>query len=111
MYPVLHDTLGKSILRKNPQTGLEIPASGIRRVGVALLLIGTIAATGDVATRGGRSGQPQDRHAPTAAGAWQTSTHVAATSSAMRAGLRRTAAFVAPAAGTTSSNSLSDTSQ
>ena len=42
---------------------------------------------------------------------WQTSTHSASTSSARRCGDRRTAALVAPAAGTTSSNGMSDRSQ
>jgi len=40
-----------------------------------------------------------------------TSTHSAAVSSAIRAGVIRTALWVEPAAGTTSSNALSDTSQ
>ena len=41
----------------------------------------------------------------------QTSTHSALTSSAIRAGLMRRAEWVEPAAGTTSSNALSETSQ
>jgi hypothetical protein len=45
------------------------------------------------------------------AGPWQTSTHSAATSSAIRDGAIRTALWVEPAAGTTSSNAFSDTSQ
>ena len=41
----------------------------------------------------------------------QTSTHSAATSSAIRAGAIRTALWIEPAAGTTSSNAFRDTSQ
>ena len=42
---------------------------------------------------------------------WQTSTHSAPISSAMRAGLMRSALLVEPAAGTTSLKALSETSQ
>lgn len=42
---------------------------------------------------------------------WQTSTHSACVSSRMRSGDIRTAAFVEPAAGMTSSNALRDISQ
>ena len=44
-------------------------------------------------------------------GAWQTSTHCAPTSSAIRIGAIRTALWVEPAAGTTSSWDFSETSQ
>ena len=47
------------------------------------------------------------RHALTS----QTSTHSAAVSSAIREGAMRTALWVEPAAGTTSSNALRETSQ
>jgi hypothetical protein len=48
---------------------------------------------------------------PLGAGLWHTSTHSAAVNSAIRAGVIRTALWVEPAAGTTSSNAFSDTSQ
>ena len=44
-------------------------------------------------------------------GAWQTSTHSAAVNSAIRCGAMRTALWGEPAAGTTISNALSETSQ
>lgn len=44
-------------------------------------------------------------------GCWHTSTHSAFTSSAIRIGAIRTALWIEPAAGTTSSNSRSETSQ
>lgn len=67
--------------------------------------------TAAIRAAAGPTGYPIGLRIPLALDPQQTSTHSAATSSAIRDGAIRTALWIEPAAGTTSSNSFNEISQ
>jgi hypothetical protein len=93
------------------RTSSALAASNIDTVAISIHILRTrigLSPSNLSHLRIKRCGPSSARHH---AGPWHTSTHSAAVSSAIRAGVIRTALWVEPAAGTTSSNAFNDTSQ